>query len=124
MAGSNSARSEGQSHSHSVPTISKTIVDDTLALQISDNPAMVLVFVQLNRINYRGWNRTMKITLDAKNKLTFVEGKLAIPEDGSEDYDRWRRCNYMVTSWIVNSISRTSSEVSSMPPVLESSRSN
>lgn len=48
----------------------------------------------------------MKITLGAKNKLAFLEGKLAVPEGGFEDYDRWRRCDYMMTLWILNSISK------------------
>uniref|UniRef100_A0A2C9WIM0 Retrotransposon Copia-like N-terminal domain-containing protein n=1 Tax=Manihot esculenta TaxID=3983 RepID=A0A2C9WIM0_MANES len=91
--------------SNSAPTISKT-VDDALMLQNSDNPAMLLVSVQLNGINYRGWSRAMKIALGAKNKLAFVEGKIDAPEDGSEEYEKWRRCDYMVTSWILNSISK------------------
>lgn len=104
MAESSSARSQSQS----TPTrnISKTIIDDTLMLQNSNNPTMVLVFIQLNNINYRGWNRAMKITLDAKKKLVFVEGKIILLEDGSEDYEKWRQCDYKVTLWILNSISK------------------
>lgn len=48
----------------------------------------------------------MKIALGAKNKLGFVEGKVMIPKDSSENYERWRRCDYMVISWILNSISK------------------
>lgn len=48
----------------------------------------------------------MKIELDAKNKLRFVEGKIAVPKEGSQDSDQWRRCDYMVMSWILNSISK------------------
>uniref|UniRef100_A0A2C9U1F4 Retrotransposon Copia-like N-terminal domain-containing protein n=1 Tax=Manihot esculenta TaxID=3983 RepID=A0A2C9U1F4_MANES len=102
MAESSSARAL----SNSAPTISKTIVDDALMLQKSDNLAMLLVSVQLNGINYRGQNRAMKIALNAKNKLAFVEGKIDVPKDGYEEYEKWRRCNYMVTSWILNSISK------------------
>uniref|UniRef100_A0A2C9VJ29 Uncharacterized protein n=1 Tax=Manihot esculenta TaxID=3983 RepID=A0A2C9VJ29_MANES len=40
----------------------------------------------------------MKIALGAKNKLTFVEGKIVLPEDGFEDYEKWRR--YMVESFL------------------------
>uniref|UniRef100_A0A2C9U155 Retrotransposon Copia-like N-terminal domain-containing protein n=1 Tax=Manihot esculenta TaxID=3983 RepID=A0A2C9U155_MANES len=67
---------------------------------------MLLVSVQLNGINYRGQNRAMNIALNSKNKLAFVEGKIDVPKDGYEEYEKWRRCNYMVTSWILNSISK------------------
>ncbi|XP_043806659.1 uncharacterized protein LOC122721800 [Manihot esculenta] len=92
--------------SNSAPTISKAVIDDALMLQNSDNPTMLLVSVQLNGINYRGWSRAMRIALGAKNKLAFVEGKIDAPEDRSEEYEKWRRCDYMVTSWILNSISK------------------
>lgn len=48
----------------------------------------------------------MEIALRAKNKFAFVEGKLALLKDGSKDYEKWRQCDYMVTSWILNSISK------------------
>uniref|UniRef100_A0A2C9UQ98 Retrotransposon Copia-like N-terminal domain-containing protein n=1 Tax=Manihot esculenta TaxID=3983 RepID=A0A2C9UQ98_MANES len=39
-------------------------------------------------------------------KLAFVEGKFIVPKDGSKDYEMWRQCTSMVTSWILNSISK------------------
>lgn len=47
---------------------------------------MFFVFIQLNGINYRGWNQVMKIALGAKKKLRFIEGKMAMPKKGSKDY--------------------------------------
>ncbi|XP_021626177.1 uncharacterized protein LOC110625005 [Manihot esculenta] len=39
-------------------------------------------------------------------KLGFVEGTTSAPSKGSENYEQWKRCDFMVTSWILNSISK------------------
>ncbi|KAG8655435.1 hypothetical protein MANES_04G047309v8 [Manihot esculenta] len=46
------------------------------------------------------------IALGAKQKLEFIEGTVTIPDKGSDFYEQWKRCDFMVTSWILNSISR------------------
>lgn len=44
------------------------------------------------------------MALCAKNKLGFVDRSLANPKK-KEDIPKWKRCNYLVASWILNSIS-------------------
>ncbi|KAJ9162858.1 hypothetical protein P3X46_022600 [Hevea brasiliensis] len=48
----------------------------------------------------------MKFAIGAKNKLAFVDEKVEAPEEGSKDFEKWKRCDYMVTSWLLNSISK------------------
>ncbi|KAF2298598.1 hypothetical protein GH714_024280 [Hevea brasiliensis] len=48
----------------------------------------------------------MKIVLGAKNKLGFVNAKIEAPEEGSEGFERWKGCDYMVASWLWNSIAK------------------
>ena len=48
----------------------------------------------------------MKIGLGAKVKLGFINGKYKIPNEDSLDFEQWNRVDYMVTSWILNSISK------------------
>ncbi|XP_058010089.1 uncharacterized protein LOC110643299 isoform X1 [Hevea brasiliensis] len=48
----------------------------------------------------------MKIVLGAKNKLGFVNAKIEAPEEGSEGFERWKRCDCMVASWLWNSIAK------------------
>jgi hypothetical protein len=48
----------------------------------------------------------MKMALIAKNKLSFVNGTLPKPDDSSDDSYAWYRCNNMLLSWILNSVSK------------------
>ncbi|CAL9019570.1 unnamed protein product [Prunus brigantina] len=47
----------------------------------------------------------MLINLEAKNKLGFVDGTIKAPPTTSAKYLFWRRCNQLIKSWILNSIS-------------------
>lgn len=48
----------------------------------------------------------MSIALDAKNKFAFIDGSLARPSDSHASFRIWSRCNSMVKSWILNSVSK------------------
>ncbi|XP_024164426.1 uncharacterized protein LOC112171477 [Rosa chinensis] len=73
----------------------------------SDHPGLVLVSKPLNGDNYTSWKRAMTLALNSKNKLSFVNGSIRAPspEADPEGYVTWSRCNDMVHSWIVNTIS-------------------
>lgn len=47
----------------------------------------------------------MRMALEAKNKLGFIDSTIPQPEDLSSILSQWTRCNSMVLSWIVNSLS-------------------
>ena len=55
--------------------------------------------------NHGTWVRAMTMTLRAKNKLSFVDGTISKPEDDEDDDGKWQRCNVLVGSWVLNSIS-------------------
>ena len=44
------------------------------------------------------------MALRAKRKLGFVDGSLPIPKE-QNDISNWERCNDLVGSWILNSVS-------------------
>ncbi|KAG8645622.1 hypothetical protein MANES_10G077840v8 [Manihot esculenta] len=46
------------------------------------------------------------MALGAKIKLGIVEGAVSTPNKDFENYKQWKRCDFMVTSWILNSISK------------------
>ncbi|KAB5561469.1 hypothetical protein DKX38_006426 [Salix brachista] len=75
-------------------------------LHHGDSPGAMIVSKQLNGDNYNTWKRAMMMALLAKNKLIFVDGTLPKP---SNLYDSqglaWTRCNNMVLSWLINSVS-------------------
>ncbi|XP_019232228.1 PREDICTED: uncharacterized protein LOC109212948 [Nicotiana attenuata] len=50
------------------------------------------------------------IALSAKNKLGFIDGSSTEPTDVSAHYESWSRCNDMVISLILNSLSKDIAE--------------
>nr|GMD93365.1 uncharacterized protein LOC109150247 [Ipomoea batatas] len=74
-------------------------------LHPNENPALVLVSVPLDGLNYHPWARAMTMALSCKNKIKFVNGSITKPPEDDPKFDVWSRCNDMVMSWIVRSLS-------------------
>ncbi|XP_073300528.1 uncharacterized protein [Primulina huaijiensis] len=53
---------------------------DTLILQQSDHPGLVLVSKLFDESNYGQWSRAMCIALSAKNKIGIINGTIKAPE--------------------------------------------
>ena len=51
---------------------------------------MVLVLTPLINNNYLSWNRSMKISLGAKVKLGFINGKCKLLNEDSLDFEQWK----------------------------------
>jgi hypothetical protein len=47
----------------------------------------------------------MQRALGAKNKLAFIDGSTLVPADDDLNRVAWERCNYLIHSWILNSVS-------------------
>jgi hypothetical protein len=71
----------------------------------SEGPNTVTVTPLLTGSNYLAWSRSMQRALGAKNKLAFFNG--STPEPDADDLNRsaWERCNHLIHSWILNSVS-------------------
>ncbi|PKI69317.1 hypothetical protein CRG98_010318 [Punica granatum] len=78
------------------------IIDPSSSLYLSpsDNLGALLVTCKLTGNNYSTWSRAM--TLNAKNKVGFLDGTITQPEVTSENYGAWRACNAMVIGWVFN----------------------
>ncbi|PWA76567.1 hypothetical protein CTI12_AA233370 [Artemisia annua] len=85
------------------PSVVNTI-NDPLYIASSDHPGMALTNTQFNGSNFHGWSRNVKMALGAKLKLGFIDGSCAKPNADDVDVQRWIRCDYMVTCWILNSM--------------------
>ena len=85
---------------------SKNNAFDPFFLSHSDHPGLVLFSKPFNGDNYSTWCRSMTISLNAKNKLGFIDGTVQISSAKSkpDEYASWKRCNDMILSWILNSI--------------------
>ncbi|GAU39942.1 hypothetical protein TSUD_149520 [Trifolium subterraneum] len=71
-----------------------------------DGPSSVTFTPPLTGSNYHSWSRSMRRALGAKMKLGFVDGSLPPPPDAFDpSFRAWNRCNQLVSSWILNSVS-------------------
>ncbi|KAH0684608.1 hypothetical protein KY290_020928 [Solanum tuberosum] len=77
-----------------------------LFLHPSDGPGMSLINGVFDGRGYQGWRRSILIALSAKNKLGFINGGCSEPAATASDFSLWNRCNDMVTSWLLNSLSK------------------
>jgi hypothetical protein len=90
------------------PRVAVPIVPDTdsiFYIHPSDGPNSVVVTPKLTGSNFLAWNRSMQRALGAKNKLRFVDGSLEIPLLDDLNRSQWERCNHLIISWILNSVS-------------------
>nr|KYP54541.1 Retrovirus-related Pol polyprotein from transposon TNT 1-94 [Cajanus cajan] len=59
----------------------------------------------LDSSNYNSWSKSMITALSAKNKAEFVDGSIQRPAVDDPLHTAWKRCNNMVVSWLVHSVS-------------------
>ncbi|XP_019255029.1 PREDICTED: uncharacterized protein LOC109233601 [Nicotiana attenuata] len=77
-----------------------------LYMHPSESAGSMLVPAIFDGSVYRSWRRGVLRALSMKNKVGFINGKCRKPEPQDPKYDQWERCDDMVTSWILNSISK------------------
>jgi len=75
-------------------------------LHSSDHPGLNIVSHVLDGSNYNNWSIAMRMSLDAKNKLSFVDGTLPRPDVSDRMFKIWSRCNSMVKAWLLNVVSK------------------
>ncbi|XP_033515983.1 uncharacterized protein [Nicotiana tomentosiformis] len=79
---------------------------DPLYLHPPDNPDAILVSTPFSGVGYRSWRCSLLQGLSVKNKLGFINGECKRPDLHSPTFRQWDRCDDMVTSWILNSLSK------------------
>ncbi|KAL0313534.1 UNVERIFIED_CONTAM: hypothetical protein Sradi_5752700 [Sesamum radiatum] len=82
------------------------IMPEKLQLHGSDHPGMVLVSAPLTGNNYLNWSFGINRALRAKMKLGFIDGTSGKPNANRPHFEQWIRVDRMVTTWILNSISK------------------
>ncbi|KFK31542.1 hypothetical protein AALP_AA6G125900 [Arabis alpina] len=73
-------------------------------LHSSDHLALVLVAEKLDGTNFGVWLVAMTTSLEAKNKLGFLDGSIVKPNENDRYYKIWCHCNSMLKSWLLNSV--------------------
>ncbi|CAN6688542.1 unnamed protein product [Malus baccata var. baccata] len=77
---------------------------DPYTIHHSDHTGLILVSKTLDGNNYGQWSRAMCMGLSAKNKIGFIDGTIKTPPLLDTKYTAWKRCNDMVTLWLMNSV--------------------
>ena len=66
----------------------------------------ILVSQPLTKDNYPTWACAMKMALDAKSKIGFIDGSIAASMEVTPlEKQSWSKCNSMISSWILNCVS-------------------
>lgn len=81
-------------------------IEEILYLNASDHPEMSLVSTPLMAMNFLNWSRSVRRALGAKSKLELLDGTLPEPGPEVSYYKHWVKADYMISSWIINSISK------------------
>ena len=64
---------------------------------------MILVSTPLNGSNHLSWSRSIKILVGAKTKLSLIDGSSTPQSEDWPQFANWRKSDYMVLSWLLNS---------------------
>ncbi|XP_021740140.1 uncharacterized protein LOC110706531 [Chenopodium quinoa] len=83
---------------------------DKFFLGTGDQPDQQLGGHKFNDDNFLTWNRSIRLALGVKNKLCFIDGSCRRPAPDSEDLQKWIHNDYMVQSWLLNSMEKIISE--------------
>uniref|UniRef100_A0A2C9VIK0 Retrotransposon Copia-like N-terminal domain-containing protein n=1 Tax=Manihot esculenta TaxID=3983 RepID=A0A2C9VIK0_MANES len=73
-------------------------------LHSNENSALILVSPVLSGPNYHSWAKIMKMVLQSKNKIRFIDKSLKKPEKSDSIFAAWDRYNNMVLLWITKSL--------------------
>ena len=81
--------------------------DNPYYLHNTDHPGLVLVSDRLTTASeFHSWRRSIRMALNVRNKLGFIDGMIAKPSLNPRDYGVWSRCNDMIATWLMNSVSK------------------
>ncbi|KAL0449264.1 UNVERIFIED_CONTAM: hypothetical protein Slati_1482800 [Sesamum latifolium] len=66
-----------------------------------------LISSTLTGDNYLVWSRAVRFALGSRKNLSLIDGRAIRPADDSDELDEWIRIDYMVITWILNSVSKS-----------------
>ena len=81
--------------------------DNPYFLHSSDHAGLVLVSDRLTTgADFHSSRRSVRMALNVRNKLGFIDGTITKPSIEHRDFGSWSRCNDMVATWLMNSVSK------------------
>ncbi|KAK4388219.1 Retrovirus-related Pol polyprotein from transposon RE2 [Sesamum angolense] len=99
------------SSSHTVPENASFSIgsgNDVVSTRINalEYSGMIMISSPLNGNNWLSWSRSVRIELEARDKLGFIDGTCVRPADGAADLRQWVITDSTVRTWILNTISK------------------
>ena len=91
------------SSSSNSSTMESSTSDSHYVLHHSDNPGALITPVLLQGDNYSEWATELWNSLQAKQKIGFIDGSIIKPTS-NPDLARWTSTNSMIVGWIRTSI--------------------
>ncbi|KAL0455042.1 UNVERIFIED_CONTAM: hypothetical protein Slati_0843400 [Sesamum latifolium] len=90
-----------------VPAATAGTGNDNAAVRIQplEVPGMIMISASLNGNNWLSWSRSVRIALEGRYKLGFIDGSCSRPAEGSPQHKQWRITDCVVRTWILNTIS-------------------
>lgn len=83
------------------------LYENPFYLHDNDHVGLVLVTDRLSTASeFHSWRRSVRMALNVRNKLGFIDGTVPKPASTHRDYGAWSRCNDMVATWLMNSVSK------------------
>lgn len=98
----------GSDGSQTTPTGSVEV--GLFQLSSNDHPSIAIVTAPFIGSNYLTWSTSIQILLGANDKLGFIDGSVQKPNEGTVDFQKWRRVDYRVRSWILGSLTKKLAE--------------
>ncbi|KAL2242415.1 UNVERIFIED_CONTAM: Retrovirus-related Pol polyprotein from transposon RE1 [Sesamum indicum] len=88
-------------------TASGTGIDPmTLRVQNLETQGMVMISAPFNGSNWLSWSRSVRMALESKDKLTYIDGSNIRPAIGTPQHKQWRITDCVVRTWILSTISK------------------
>lgn len=69
-----------------------------------ESAGTMLVLIAFDGTSYKSWRRGILRALSVKKKVGFITEKCKKPDSNYRPFEQWEQCDYMVTSWIPNSV--------------------
>lgn len=96
-----------RSPSRSSSSLPKDHYENPYYLHNSDHAGLILVTGRLSSgADFHSWRRSVRMALNVRNKLGFIDGTIPKPSSDHREFGAWSRCNDMVSTWLMNSVSK------------------
>lgn len=81
--------------------------DNPYNLHSNDHTGLVLASDRLTTSSdFHSRRCSVRMALNVRNKLGFIDGSITKPLETHRDYGAWSRCNDIVATWLMNSVSK------------------